>query len=264
MFDSDEFLLSKKNFSLQHELSKLNEDVIGARYLISNYISTFDFDKNNINHYKRLIYKSSPSIKYDPLHAKELIRAGELTFFDVPFPSKMVFRTKKNLLIDRGSHTPRYKFKKQIVVNIDLAECAHLSLISKDTLTRKSSMGKNLIESGDSKSRGWQNQLIYELDVEGKLDWFWEKHSIQVNKLKPDNPKHVADDLLVTSLIDSIALLKEKFGGDSLSMLFGVPLRTGYAKETNFTFASVFQMCEFFDRKLNFVLRSFLRSNKKI
>jgi uncharacterized protein related to proFAR isomerase len=45
IFDSDELLISKPNFSLKKELSKLSDKVVALRYKTSNYISTFDFEK---------------------------------------------------------------------------------------------------------------------------------------------------------------------------------------------------------------------------
>jgi hypothetical protein len=250
VFDSDEFLLSKRNFSLREELLKLSNEIVGIRYSLNNYISTYDFDENNLNCYKKLIYRSKPNVEYDPLHAMELISRGELSFFDLPFPSKIIFRANKNLLVNTGAHRLQYTFDTQSIVNLIEAECAHLSLISKNMLARKSMLGKHWIDNGFPARIGWQNQLVHQLDVLGKLDWFWERHSIQPENSETANPDHIIDESLVECLNNSIEILKEKFGGINLSMLSDFPLKSGYDNETKFTFDHAFQMVSFFNKKI--------------
>jgi hypothetical protein len=260
VFDSDEFLLKKRDFSLKEELSKLDSSTVGLRYILSNYISTYNFNEKNIDCYKHLIYKSVPNTKYDELRAIELISTGHLTFFDLPFPSKIIFRANKNLLIDKGSHKLKYFFKNQMIETSTLLNCAHLSLISKSTLISKSKQGKSLIDLGLSPKVGWQNQLVYQLDLAGKLDWFWEKHSIKKEKNDTSNPVYVIDHSLVECLNSSINLLKEKFFDSSLTRFSGVSLRTGYEKSTDLNFLNTFQMCLFFDKKIDLFIRA---NNKK-
>lgn len=254
VFDSDEFLLSRKNFSLREELSKLNESEMGLRYSVNNYISTYDFDENNLNCYKKLIYKSKPSAKYDSVYAIKSINAGKSSFFDQPFYPKIVFRANKNLLIGKGAHVLKLINNKESIKNLVLSDCAHLSLISKNKLYQKSMHGKSLIDLGLPLEIGWQDQLIHHLDIEGRLDWFWERHSIQPENSRNFNPSYIIDKSLVECLSNSIEVLKEKFGGENLSMLFGVPLSSGYAKQTNFTFDSIFHICKFFNKKVDLFL----------
>lgn len=255
VFDSDEFLLSTQDFNLKNELYKLNDNIVGMRYILNNYISTYDFDEMNIDCYKKLIYKSKPNFEYNELRASELISDGQLSFFDVPFPSKIVFRAKKNLLINKGAHGLKYIFKNQSIATSSLANCAHLSLISKNALTAKSMQGKSLIDLGLSPKTGWQNQLVHQLDISGKLNWFWQRHSIKKDISEVSNPDHVIDHALVECLNSSVELLKQKFGGANLSYLSGIPLRTGNEKEMEFTFTNTFQMCHFLDQKIDLFIR---------
>ena len=254
VFDSDEFLLSNSNFSLREELLKLSNEIVGIRYSLNNYISTYDFDQNNLNCYKKLIYRSKPNVEYDPIHAIELISRGELSFFDLPFPSKIIFRANKNLLISMGAHRLKGAFDAHSVVNLTEAKCAHLSLISKNMLARKSMLGKHLIEDDSPMRIGWQNKLVHQLDVLGKLDWFWERHSIQPKNKETVNPDHIIDESLLECLNNSIEILREKFGGINLSMLSNIPLKTGYDKETKFTFNNAFQMVRFFNKRIDLLL----------
>ena len=258
VFDSDEFLISKPDFSLKEELAKLSESVVAVRYKISNYISTFDFDKNNLNDYKHLIYKSNPSQPYDSTDLWDSLYSGELSCYDIDFVPKIIFRANKNLLVSDGAHHLSWIFSGQSVVNTSTIDCAHLMLVSKDILPRKSSLGESHINMGLPRHHGLRNQLIYRLDCEDRLDWFWHRHSIQTGQSAPLNPKHMIDHTLVNSLHQSIERLKEKFGGTTLAMLSGVPLKHHDAGETLFAFDAVLQMCESFHRKIDL----FSRMNK--
>jgi hypothetical protein len=255
IFDSDELLISKPNFSLKKELSKLSDKVVALRYKTSNYISTFDFEKNNLDDYKKLIYKSKPSQKLDSSKMWDQLYTGDLNFYDLEIFPKIIFRANKNLLVTDGAHSLRWVLSEHLILNSPDIDCAHLMLISKDILKTKSAQGESHIKMGLPRTHGTRNQLINKLDSEGRLDWFWERHSIKTENSNNINPAHIIDETLVKSLNNSIEILKEKFGGNNLSMLFGVPLRSGYAKQTNFTFNTVFQMCKFFDRKVDLLLR---------
>jgi hypothetical protein len=186
----------------------------------------------------------------------ELISEGKISFFDLTFPSKIFFRANKDLLIAKGAHGLQYILDKQSTISFIDTECAHLSLSSKKILSVKSLHGKSLIDLGLSKKLGWQNQLVHQLDIAGKLDWFWEKHSINTDHGEIFNPVHTIDLSLVNCLSSSIEILKEKFGGIDISMVSGTPLKTGCDEDTEFTFGSVFQMCDFFDKKIQLFLRS--------
>ena len=261
VFDSDEFLLPSQNFSLKQELSKFSDNEVGARYSLTNYISTYNFDENILNCYKDLIYKSNPSeVALSPLEARSSVYAGQLTFFDVPFHSKIIFRANKNLQLYSGAHFLKFLLNGQSIKDLISADCAHLSLISKNRLFGKSALGKSHVDMGFSPDKGWQNQLIHQLDTEGKLDWFWQRHSIQTDKRENTNPHYIKDLALVNCLGKSIIVLENKFVSGNLSMLMSTPLKTGCAKETTFSFESAFQMCLSLDKKVNL----FLQANKKI
>lgn len=256
VFDSDEFLLAKPEFSLRNELSRLGKDIVAVRYALSNYISTFDFNKNDLNCYNELIYKSKPGDTYNPRSARDMIYGGQRTFFDIPFPQKVIFRAKSNLLVTDGAHRLLYMLRDKLVLNMPTMDCAHLTLISRDILARKSAQGRQLIERGFPPWHGWQSQLLHQLDLEGRLDWFWGRHSIRKETSDSSNPEHTIDKRLVESLVTSVDMLQGAFGGTDLSRLFGAPLTTGPNPESTFTFNGAFEMCDFFNQKINLLLRS--------
>ncbi len=263
VFDSDEFLLSKPGFSLKSELSKLNDSVLAVRYRIYNYISTFDFEKTNLDDYRKVIYKSKPFKKYDPANMWDPLYSGQLSFYDIHFIPKIIFRAKKNLLVTDGSHDLRWTYSGHSIFISSAIECAHLMLVSKDILKRKSALGESHIKMGLPLRHGLRNQLINKLESEGRLDWFWERHSIQTGNGDSHNPKHTIDESLVESLKDSVEILREKFGGADLAMRSGTPLKRGCDHESAFTFDNIFQVCEFFKSRLD-LLSNFNAQNQDL
>lgn len=163
VFDADEFLLVKPGFSLRRELSKLEENVASVRYTLRNYISTFDFDRLNLECYCGLRYKSRPGPAYSLNFRWDAIYTEKSTFFDFPFPPKVIFRTRKNLLINDGAHGLMWLTRGQKGVHLPKIEAAHLTYISRDTLENKKTHGETLIKLGLPRWHGWQSQLIFKL-----------------------------------------------------------------------------------------------------
>ncbi len=254
VFDSDEFLLAKPRISLRDRLSGLGPEVVAARYRLSNFISTHDFNKSDLTCYQGLVYKSLPGAIYVPDQAWDAIEAGQQTFFDIPFPPKLIFRANEGLHVATGCHTLAWRPARKVIANIPELECAHLTLPSKDVLFRKAAQGASHIRQGDPKRRGWQAQLIHKLHTEGRLDWFWERHSIRAGGDATTQPQHVIDEALVGSLLPALGDLTKKFGGTDLSLLGGVRLASGPAKESAMGFDDVFQLCNYFDLKIKGLL----------
>jgi len=251
VFDSDEFLISKPGFSLKDELSKLNNEIVAVKYGLTNYISLFDFDKNNLQSYEKLIYKSIPTNNYNRKEAQNLVYKGELSFFDIPFPSKIIFRAKQNLIIGNGAHFTLWLPSNRSVVNFSMIDCAHLSFISRDILERKSQQGQYLIKMTRP---GWHLKLVYQLKLEGRLDWFWERHSIKKESDDTHNPRHTIDHAFAESIASPISVLREKFGGIDLLRPSNKMLNSGKSLETEFTFTSAFQLSKFFNDRIKLLI----------
>lgn len=244
VFDADEFLLAKPGFNLKRELSKLDENVVSVRYSLNNYISTFDFNRLNTHCYRDLRYKSQPKHDYDSTFGWDAIEKEQATFFDFPFPPKVIFRTRKNLLVNDGAHGLFWLLHGQVGVHMPIIECAHVTYISRDILERKKILGEALIRLGLPRKHGWQSQLIFKLHQEGRLDSFWERHSIKIGGSTASNPIHIIEETLAANLEKSIALLEQAFGGNDLTIRGGQLLERGPAAATAFSFAQTFQMME--------------------
>ncbi len=249
-FDSDEFLLTKPALPLRQMLEKLDDSIVRIQYTVSNYISTFDFDRLNLDGYANLKYKSQPSTNYDFERAFKEIYEEKSTFFDFPFPPKVIFRAQSNQLIKDGNHGTAWLLPGQAGVKMPAIECAHLTYISKDILERKRVLGEGQIKLQQPAGHGWQSRLIYQLHQEGRLDRFWERHSINTQDAGSASVKHITDESLVQLLAPSLDLLKKLFGGASLGAQHGVPLKHGCSAATTLSFGDAYRLCESFEAKI--------------
>jgi hypothetical protein len=259
VFDSDEFLLNLTSESLREKLANVDSQVVALRYPLRNYISPTNFDKLNLDHFLQLCFKSVPSASYHPRKAWESINAGSSSFYDVPFPPKLIYRANSGLMITDGAHGLRWTLSGQNVAPCLGFEVAHLPLISYDTLKRKSARGAEYIKNGAPRDRGWQSQMIHQFEKEGRLDWFWTRHSISDRVEINGNPDHTVENSLVRALTPVIQHLKRHFGGAHLGFYSGAPLRMGSAESTQLAFDDVFQLCGFFDHRI----KGFLANMKK-
>ncbi|UWX57852.1 glycosyltransferase family 2 protein [Chlorobaculum sp. MV4-Y] len=160
VFDADEFLLADESTSLKKILSNTEKCCQAIRYTVNNYISTRHFNDLILDNYKDIIYKSviNPDIEkkvnkrsYKRLTKNktipELIYDGDATFFDIPFPSKVIIRFSNFLQITAGAHAARHfngniqgKHAKEI-------EAVHLTYPTKKRLLNKAERGKFLIKT---------------------------------------------------------------------------------------------------------------------
>jgi hypothetical protein len=250
VFDSDEFLLARPGKSLRETLAGVDSQVVALRYALRNYISPAGFDKLNLDHYLRLRFKSRPTASNDPQQAWDNIDAGTSSFFNIPFPPKIFFRANSGLMVTDGAHDLRWTLSGQTVEVCRDFQSAHLPLICRETLKRKSAQGASHIKKGWPRTQGWQNQMIHQFDRQGRLDWFWARHSISNEVDDVRNPAHVVDESLVRTLGPVIRQLKAQFGGANLGGVAGKPLRTGIGDATELTFDDVFRLCGFFNHRI--------------
>lgn len=251
ILDSDEFLLVDEGMSLGEYLSSLSDDVVSVRYEVSNLIAPFDFNRFILDDYLRVEYKARPSAKALLPSPYDAIYEGRATFFDVPFPPKVLFRANRKMWVNDGNHqvTPLPSAKSEISPPELL--CAHLTYAGRDFLDNKASHGAQHIRLRRDKSHGWQNQLVYRLSQEKKLDEYWERHSIG-----PKNDlarKHLRDDRFSKEIEHSILFLRGLFGDSSAPINSAKEAALGN-DDVNFGFRIIFNTCEKVD--LNWAYRA--------
>lgn len=222
VFDSDEFLLTAPDVSLKSILAGFRADQVGLRYSVSNFVSPRSFDEHLLNSYRSLRARSVPSRSYDDSQAYDSLYRGTATFFDFPFVAKLIFRARELSRVTVGAHRVMYFGGQGVEQRDDRIRCAHLTLPSRAKLSRKAQQGESYVRMGMPKNFGWQAQLVYRLQQEGRLDWFWERHSVP-DPLVPGSglqgehtPPCTIDESLILALEPSLRFLEQGFASDDL------------------------------------------------
>lgn len=257
VFDSDEFLIHPSAQSLKEDLRAFDTEVLAARYPVSKFISLRHFDRTNLEHYRELRFRALPQLHdISPDVGWEYLYGGDGTFFDLPSNSKIIMRTRSGSIITQGAHHLYLHPRGGRIVDLDGFECAHVTLIARDMLERKSANGRAHRERGLPRSFGWHNQLINQLDVEGRLDWFWGRHSLDPTTGEVSGPNHETVDSLVESLDPSLRILATIFGSEGLGKYRGEPVRAGQGPDVPITFEDALTVGGFFDDRINRILRA--------
>jgi hypothetical protein len=212
--DADEFLIVAEGKSLKALLTEMPIDVDIVRYPLFNYVAPRDFQESNFEQYKELTFRAKTDDKLT-LDFEEMINAimnFKASFFDIPFPSKVIYRTSVDSWPIAGCHALVGKSENdEFVLTEDLVFAAHLPFLTRDRLIRRADHGKEIREAGYSRDFAWQSQLVDEMRSLGQLDNFWASHSIDRKNWETENllPQAVRDERLVDTLVSTISTFKE-------------------------------------------------------
>jgi len=218
VFDSDEFMVTKNNRPLTEILNNFGHDVNTVRYELKNFISLSDFDLLNIDGYSNLIYESVPTQKYSESSAYRSMYDGSARFFDYPFPSKIIISGKKYNWLQVGAHNLSGASSNGDHVRCADMYCVHLTYAAKSVLQRKVMHGVDLMKMKSSFAFGWQTKLLTKLHSEGRLDWFWDRHSIDKEKSEA-NPPFTINRVFQDQIQATAQFLKSLFPSSKLSDL---------------------------------------------
>jgi hypothetical protein len=174
-----------------------------------------------------------------------LIYDGDATFFDIPFPSKVIIRFSNFLQITAGAHAARHfngniqgKHAKEI-------EAVHLTYPTKKRLLNKAESRKFLIKNKFPPSHGWQHQLVYKIAQEGRLDWFWEKHSISDKPTSKNlGPAHIIDRRFSEIITRTTDFLEKGFQSRDLSMIGDKTIENDRGNETKISISETIVLLE--------------------
>ena len=212
VFDADEFLLTQPGVALDDFLAEVPDHVDAIRYQLYNWISPSDFNDLKPSNYLQIRNRAVPSQLLDlqPETLVDEISNGNLNFFDLKFPSKLIVRGRWAHFLGAGAHLIR-TLDKPAEMEIDelQLQAAHFALLSKRRLILKCKQGEELIRLGFPIGHGWQNQMLWNLQNTNRLDRFWSNHSIQDDSRSENTdqvPHAIIDDCLVNEL--SIAVNK--------------------------------------------------------
>jgi hypothetical protein len=195
VFDADEFIVRDKDFNLCDFLEGVPSEIQSVRYEIKNWISNHDFELKQYEEFLDIVHISDPRLisPIDTNILKQKIKHNEANFFDLPFPSKIIFRANTPYYLSSGAH---YLEGHPEDVEISLADkffqVAHLPLLTKLRLALRVQHGENLMFSGYPEEHGWQERMLFELDRESGLNSFWNSHAIKTSERNLDTEKPFA------------------------------------------------------------------------
>ncbi len=223
VFDADEFLLASETSGLRKILGACDPAIGAIRYQVLNWPSLRTFDVSHPEDFLRLRWRSCPAgiVTLPPDLMRDEIRAGNLSFFDVPFPSKVIIRAPGSSWLDAGAHSVTdVEPLREAEVDPTHLVAAHVPFLDRARLTRRVVQGRRLITDGFPRDHGWQNQFVAELDDWGELDDFWAAHTID------EDTREVGCAVEVDDSLRSALLATLQGGGESLSRAWSAPGET--------------------------------------
>ncbi len=195
VFDADEFMVQSENFNICDFLESVPSEIQSVRYELSNWVSHYDFELKHYERFLDVIHVSEPQFNSYPNIGvlKEKIKNSEVTFFDLPFPSKIIFRANAPYRLTAGAHHLE-GLPENVEMSIDskLFQIAHLPFLTKLRLTLRVQHGENAVLSKYPEGHAWQEQMLFELDGANGLDNFWASHSISISEKKLVSEKPLA------------------------------------------------------------------------
>ena len=138
-----------------------------------------------------------------------------MNFYDLPFPSKVIFRNNAEFWPSAGSHALKNPFTTQEVhLGSEEMSTAHFPFLTKLKLFEKAKQGELLIKAGFPAGHGWQNQMIYAFLQGNRLDEFWDTHSIgkQTSIDGRMSPSFTIDDRFPRAIDQVLLFLEDGLG----------------------------------------------------
>ena len=208
--DADEFLVTENKISLKELLSQVPENFDVARYELHNFVAPSDFVEKEFHRYVEIRERAVANSNFTITHKDifDSIMQGGLNFFDVPFPSKVMFRRMQKSWPVAGSHSLNVIDRdKEFKFDDEKTFVSHLPFLTKDRFERRAIHGKELMDSGYSIDHGWQSQVVNHMKAQGRLSEYWERVSIHTgpSSIQFDSPRTVEDNRLAPVLIAAVS-----------------------------------------------------------
>jgi hypothetical protein len=210
--DADEFLITQDNLSLKQILAQVPAKYEAVRYELHNFIAPTDFVEQDFDRYGELCEKAvvNPDFKLTHGDFVESVIQGGLNFFDVPFDSKVIFRLPQDSWAAAGSHSLlKINRDREYKLSEETTFVAHIPFLTRERLVRRAERGGTLVSTGYPRDHGWQSQVVYQMQIDGKLDDYWKKNSIPNTSSNSvfSPPKTMTDNRLAPVLEAAISEL---------------------------------------------------------
>lgn len=179
--DADEFLITENNASLSELLAAVKSEYQVVRYELHNFVTPSDFVEEDFTRYGEITEKAivESTIKLTHEDIVETIVHGSLNFFQVPFPSKVIFRLPHDFWAASGSHgMVNAKADEEFKFPEENTFVAHLPFLTESRLIRRAARGADLVRDGYPRNHGWQSQVVNQVLTLGRLHEYWSSNSI--------------------------------------------------------------------------------------
>ena len=180
VFDADEFAITESANMFRRYLDLLPIEIDSVKYEVANWVSKRDFNSNDISDWLDMDRRSIASLKYpknSELCRNEIFN-GFFNFFDLEFPSKVIFRGKSRKSLVAGAHNlSPYNNESEHCIPAEIFSVAHFPLLTFDRLQLKRNQGQSLKSANFPYVHGWQSQMIDDLFEIGQEEDFWTSHS---------------------------------------------------------------------------------------
>lgn len=190
VFDADEFLLAGQGSTLQDTLRVVPTSVNVVRYELDQWVVPSHFDGRNAEQFSGIQQRAITNSFVDrPGETRsDLIERGDANFFDVPFPSKVIVRSRYAPFIAAGAHGLHTRRQKELRMEKAALRAAHIPFRSRRQLNVKAQQGRDILAAGFPAGHAWQAQMLARLEDAGRLDRFWSNHSIDSAEKEHENP----------------------------------------------------------------------------
>lgn len=250
VFDSDEFLIARDGVGLKEVLGKIDVDNCAVKYNVINFLSNSAFDDGCIFEYKDICYEAIANKKRNISHGDliDKIYNEQLSFFDIPFQSKVVIRNDTKVLLKTGAHEIiQFHLPEKNVLICEDIYAVHIPYLTFARLNNKVEQGYKHILAGRPNTLGWQNQLLYKIHKNGGLQRYWERHSISSSF---DNNSNIAVSVRINNdYADAIKktivfFMETGFEPTDLRKYNGKKIAKAFAHDTKFSMRDLIGLSE--------------------
>lgn len=206
VFDADEFLLTAGT-PLARVLAAVPRRTGVVRYQVHNWVAPFDADDRDPAALTRIRHRSRPGNVLPPVPqmAARHIATGGMNWFDIPFDSKVVVRSRQLAGITKGAH---HLEGEHSTMSTTAITAAHLPFLSRARLDTRIEQGRTLEGVyGDDIAIGWQSRMIARLHEGGALDLFWARHSVGGPEVDGARPLVAVDDTLAADTAHAVRVV---------------------------------------------------------
>jgi hypothetical protein len=204
VLDADEFLLTSPTDSLHEVLARLPDECSSVRYSLDNFVAPRRSSGGALDVIGNIRERAVACVFVDLPGAllAEQVDAGDVNFFDLAFKSKIIARNLTTWLTAGAHEVAGQRHEHVTELDRHVVRAAHVPMISRARLDLRAEAGRRLEEAGFDRDHGWQSQLTWRLQQQGRLDEFWQRHSSG-----PGGPHTVSDNALARSMEPVMALL---------------------------------------------------------